>query len=218
MNFIAHYIYEGELDNPLFTAALGIPDLTARFSYSYNKLIKHAAWPSEKKHRHIHQGILRHYAADKKFHASPHFSQLVSNFIRHATHAGIDRGSIRASVIAHIAVEMMLDRFILMQNPAVVYDYYKLLDNADTESLEGYFLHLNMSLEKQDFITKFQFHKKNRFLLMFNELDKIAMGIGRIYASATKSTLSETEQKQLIAALYNIENDMRYSWQNLLKV
>ncbi len=166
----------------------------------------------------IHKGILAHYAADKQFHNSQCFLQQVSKLTQEFMQQGLDRSRLRLSVIAHVAVELMLDRQIYFHLPDICNRYYSVVELADEEVLGSYFDRMGLAVEKQDFISKFQFYKEKRFLERFNELENIVFGLGRIYSLVTKASFTPTENKQLLAALSNIDEDMRYRWQDFLNV
>ncbi len=166
----------------------------------------------------IHKGILAHYAADKQFHNSERFLQQVSKLTQEFMQQGLDRSRLRLSVIAHVAVELMLDRQIYFHLPDICNRYYSVVELADEEVLGSYFDRMGLAVEKQDFISKFQFYKEKRFLERFNELENIVFGLGRIYSLVTKASFTPTENKQLLAALSNIDEDMRYRWQDFLNV
>lgn len=217
MHFLAHYYTELPANNPLFVAALAIPDLTQRFTKTYNSLIvKHAA-PQNENLQQIHNGIVQHFSGDKRFHHSPLFIEQVSKAILNFTEAGLNRERLRLSVIAHIAVEMLIDRQIVLQREEICTQYYTLLGKADETILTSYFDLFLLTSEKQNFLRSFQLYKERRFLFLFNELGNIVLGLNKVYGSVTKTEFTETEKQKFLAALHNIDNDIRYSWQEILK-
>lgn len=218
MNFLSHFYFELPNTNPYFVAGLAIPDLTTRFSKRYNQIVKRAEIPAANDLAELHQGILAHYAADKKFHNSPVFLNQVSALIQEFLKQGLDRGKWRLSVLSHLAVEMMLDRQIYYHQKEICAQYYWVLERADIERIQHYFDHMGMALEKQDFIPKFQLYKEKRFLEQFDDLECILWGLNRLYSFITKIYFTDLENKQFLAALSNIDEEMRYRWQDFLKV
>ncbi|MBK7149381.1 MAG: hypothetical protein IPH78_11315 [Bacteroidetes bacterium] len=218
MNFLSHFYFELPNTNPYFVAGLAVPDLTIHFSKRYNQIIKGADIPAANDLAEIHRGILAHYAADKKFHNSPLFLNQVSVLIQECLKQGLDRRRWRLSVLSHLAVEMMLDRQIYHHQKEICSQYYSVLQLADMERIEYYFDHMGIALEKQDFIPKFQLYIEKRFLERFDDLESIVWGLGKIYSFVTKTLFTDLENKQLLAALSNIDEEMRYRWQDFLKV
>jgi hypothetical protein len=218
LNFLSHFYFERPNTHPYFVTGLAIPDLTSHFAKQYNLRIKDAVIPQKPELAEIHKGILAHYAADKQFHNAERFLQQVHKLTQEFMQQGLDRGRLRLSVMAHVAVELMLDRQIYFHLPDICNRYYSVVELADEEVLGSYFDRMGLAVEKQDFISKFQFYKEKRFLERFNELENIVFGLGRIYSLVTKTSFTPTENKQLLAALSNIDEDMRYRWQDFLNV
>jgi hypothetical protein len=218
MHFLSHYYTELPSNNPLFVVALGIPDLTPHFARAYNSKLKKAAFPAEHELSSIHQGVLRHFAGDAKFHSSPIFVQQVHQAVASMVKEGMNRERLRLSVIAHLAVEMLIDRQIVIQQPHVCNEYYALVGNADETVLHSYFIHFGLKQEKNVFSERFAFFRQRQFIFLFNDLENIVFGLNRIYNAVTKVELTVNEKAQLKAALYNIDNIIRYRWQEILQV
>jgi hypothetical protein len=216
MHFLAHYYTELPSNNPLFVAALAIPDLTPRFTKIYNSLIVKHAPPTSSDLKQIHNGIVQHFTGDKRFHHSPLFLQHVSLAIQCFVNAGLSRERLRLSVIAHIAVEMMIDRQIILENQGICEEYYALLEKADEQVLNNYFALFSLQDEKRFFLRSFQFFKQRRFLFLFTNLENIVFGLNRVYGSVAKTEFTEPEKRKFLTALHNIDNQLRYSWQEIL--
>lgn len=132
--------------------------------------------------------------------------------------AGLNRQRLRLSVLAHIAVEMMLDRQILLHDCSICSMFYEIVDNADMGVLQNYFDSLSLEEQKQVFLERFRFFKQRRFLFLFDDLENIVFGLNRVYSMVTKTEFSVKEKRQFAAALHNMDVVLRYSWQELLKV
>ena len=217
MHFLAHYYTELPANNPLFVAALAIPDLTPRFTKTYNSLIVKHGVAQDENLQQIHSGIVQHFSGDKRFHHSPLFLKQVAEAIQWFLKAGLNREKLRLSVIAHIAIEMMIDRQIIIEQEEICTQYYTLLEKADETILTSYFDLFLLTNEKQNFLRSFQFYKQRRFLFLFKELENIVLGLNKVYGSVTRTEFTETEKRMFLTALHNIDNDIRYSWQEILK-
>ena len=217
MHFLSHYYTELPENEPLFVAGLTIPDLTSNFTRVYNSVILKTPEPTDIGLKHIHRGIIRHFAGDKWFHNSALFLEHLSVFSRSLMSAGLNRERLRLSLIAHLALEMMIDRQIVLQKPEVCRGFYEKIDAADEGILTDYFNRLSLENEKRSFISRFQFFKQRRFIFLFEDLENIVFGINRIYTSVTSTELTEEEKRKFLSALNNIDNTMRYSWQEFLR-
>src|SRR6185295_8424082 len=114
-------------------------------------------------------------------------------------------------------VEMLIDRQIVLENKKICNQYYQLIDAADENVLNSYFEMLLLDDEKKNFLRSFRFYKQKRFLFLFNELENIVFGLNRVYGSVAKTEFTETEKQKFLTALHNIDNTLRYSWQEILK-
>lgn len=218
MHYLSHYYTEIGNNNPLFVVALTIPDLAPGFSKVYNQVLKNAPEPAEPQLKAIHRGIMAHYAADKRFHNSALFMQQVSRTIQSMVDAGLDRSKLRLSVIAHIAVEMLLDRQIVIQQPHVCNHFYQHIDNATDHDLIAFFNLHSLEVQKREFLSKFQFFKEMRFLYKFNELENIVYALNKVYGMVMHTEFTNDEKNQFLQGISNIDDEIRYNWQEILNV
>ena len=216
MHFLSHYYYELPAKSPLFVAGLSLPDLTPGFSRTYNSVIKNSVLNKEYDVQEIQKGIISHYEADKFFHNSKQFTELMALTIQAFIAEGLSRERLRLSVIAHIAVELMIDRLIMMENEQLCIEYYNQLDKASEAALCSYFDQLSLEDAKRDFLTKFQFFKQRRFLFLFSDVKNIVAGLGRIYHNVTRVEFTDNEKLIFFNALNNIDSTIRYSWKEIL--
>ncbi len=217
MHFLSHYYVEQPHDNPLFVAGLGIPDLVSGFSRTYNRVLKNALQPENNDLQQIHKGILHHYAADKRFHNSPLFMQHLALATQSFIREGLNRERLRLSVIAHVAVELMIDRRILLEKEDKCVAFYDTLDKVDEKVLSAYFDGLSLQKEKENFLPRFRFFKERKFIFLFRDVENIVYGLNRVYNSVAQIEFTEEEKHKFLAALNNIDNSIRYSWQEILK-
>jgi hypothetical protein len=217
MHFLSHYYCELPQTNPYFVCALAIPDLTDHFSRSYNSVIKKSVLTNEGTLGLIHEGILSHYAADKRFHNSEPFMQHLKLAIQSFLKEGLNRERLRLSVLAHLAVELLIDRQIVLTNENLCHDYYRTIESTDENILTSYFDRFSLQEQKQNFLSKFRFFKQRKFLFLFKESENIVFGLNRIYLSATGTEFTDEEKSSLYIAINNIDGVIRYSWKEILK-
>lgn len=217
MHFLSHFYVEQAEQNPLTLAGLIMPDLTPGFSKLYNSILAKQEAPENEALLALHSGILKHYQGDKWFHQSILFTQPVSHAIEHFIEAGLNRKHIRLSVLAHVAVEMMIDRHILLNEPELCQLFYRQIVQADEGIMADYFQHYRLDIAKQKFFYNFQFFKEKKFLYLFHDLNHLVFGLNRIYGSVTQTEFTNPEKAMLLSALHNIDTELRYSWQEILK-
>lgn len=216
MHFLAHFYTELPNENPLFVAALSIPDLTPHFTRIYNSQLKNILMVPQRL-QPIHDGIVQHYAGDKWFHSGLLFQQNCKAAIDFFVEEKLNRKKMRLSFIAHLAVELMIDRQIILQQEGLGEQYYKLLEEADEKLIREYFTLHSMAVAEENFFSTFQFFKQKRILFLFKDLENIVIGLNRIYSGVTKINFTEEEKRKFLSALHNIDFTLRYSWQEILK-
>jgi len=218
MHFLSHYYCELPANSPLFVAGLSIPDLAPNFSFAYNSVIRNSVLNKGYDVQEVQKGIFSHYAADRIFHNSPVFADMMTLTTQSFLNAGLSRERLRLSVIAHVAVELMIDRQILLENEQLCFDYYNCLDMASETGISDYFDAFSLDDLKRRFLIKFQFFKQRRFLFLFGEIENIVEGLCRIYQNVTKVEFTAGEKRNFIMALNNIDSAIRYSWKEILNV
>lgn len=217
MHFLSHFFVEQVEQGPYFTLGLIMPDLTTSFSKYYNSTISKNTAPEQEELRLIHQGILQHYTGDKWFHQSAAFNDAVTQSIHHFTRAGLNRNRLRLSVIAHLTMEMMIDRQIVLYHTELCDTFYQEVNHIEEDVIDAFFAYYKLNIVKNNFLPKFQFFRRRKYLYLFTELENLIVGLNRIYGSATKIEFTNAEKTMLLAALHNIDNELRYSWQEILK-
>lgn len=217
MNFLSHYYFEHCPDSPYLTAGLAIPDLVKHFSKTYNRVLKNAAVPPSVLHSEMHKGILQHYEADKKFHADTDFVEHSKFLIALFLNEGLNRQKIRLSVLAHIAIELMLDGCIVRYDKTIANKYYQTLQATNEGVLATYFDEFCLPIEKQQFLSSFQLFMQRKFVLLLDKSENIVLGLEKIYGPVAGIQFTEIEKQQIVAAIHNMESQLRYSWQQLLK-
>lgn len=212
MHFLSHYYAELPNNNPFFVTGLIIPDLADNFTIHYNRNILKNAVPINEHLNQIHEGILQHYIADKQFHSSEMFNEMVQKAIACFISNSINRSIHRVSFIAHIAIEMMIDRQILLHKSQYCQQFYATISEADTSIISEYFKQAGVSIAMQSFLPKFQFFRDKQYLYLFSDLNNIVLGINKIYSLVTKVEFTQSEKANLTSALYNIDDELRYTW------
>ena len=167
--------------------------------------------------KEIHYGIEQHYAGDKWFHSSALFDEKTKQATGFFVGSNLNRTRLRLSVIAHVAVEMLIDRQIVLQHHALCEQFYEKVNEADEKLISFYFDSIGQPLAKQQFFNTFNFFKQRRFLFLFTDLENVLFGLGRVYGNVTGTQFSEEEKRQFLATLHNIDSEIRYSWQQILK-
>lgn len=152
MNYLAHFVYNhrvlGLPADPYFVAGVMLPDLWPRLSRR-----RRIRWPAVRTAtpppgpvRSLQAGLLNHVAADAAFHTCGAFLNW-QRTVRRALSAGGTASAARGSparsapgssldFLAHLAVELSLDRSLLRDDAAAADCFYDALAACDAERIE----------------------------------------------------------------------------------
>ena len=218
MHFLSHYYVDRHLDRAYFALGAMIPDISPHFTRTYNSVIRRREWDFEGDLTEIHRGVLRHYDVDKQFHSSLQFQKSCQNALSHMMIEGLDRDRYRLSFLAHIAVEVMLDRQLIVQNNGLTIVYYDLLESIRMDNFRKYLKVLMTEQQMEATVRTFERFLEVKFLNYLEQTEGAAEGIMRTANRAIGVDFTEADREKLINALHNIDLEMRYSWNKLLEI
>lgn len=218
MHFLSHYYVDRKTADPYRVVGALLPDISPGFTRTYNAVIRKNDWTLKQESALIHQGVLRHYAVDMQFHGSAAFGEAVAHALEALIGSGLDRDKYRLSFIAHIAVELMLDRQLIGADPGLVNVYYDLLESVERDKLGVYLNCIMPDTQGARTLQAFDRFMEIKFLQYFDRTDGAAEGIVRTTKRAIGVDFTEEDRAKLLGALHNIEGEMRYRWHKLLEV
>lgn len=143
MNFLSHYSLDPNPPHDLFTVGVAIPDILS-VAGRHLRLPWHALrkWKNDPlsptPQDWIVSGLLRHEQADKWFHQSEFFDserKLILPFLQQIIP---QNPNTRYFFITHIAVELWLDRVLLMENATLAHQFYQRLKLYSGEDIKDW--------------------------------------------------------------------------------
>jgi hypothetical protein len=210
MHFLAHLHAQREVSSPEFAFGLILPDLVAGFTKIYNSILSKVQNEDE-----IHKGIQHHFNDDKLFHANSVFEQLNHQLTQKLVESGLNRAELRLSVIAHLLVEMLFDRWLVEQHPDLPNRFYNNLEQLNVQSVHLYFNSMNLEHEKNLSLERRQWFLEHRFLYQLHNSEQMTMGVSRIYARLTGRETTKNEQFRIIESV-NSFYAQPINWQAIL--
>lgn len=125
MNFLSHYhLDRHQQNNPYLLAGVCTPDLVSIFDRQLR--IKHI--PLHVQHDPdalaFFAGIQRHYQTDKIFHSCPFFVQETDFIADFLTREFNDTEVKRRFFVAHILLELMIDKVLIDKDFTLINDFY----------------------------------------------------------------------------------------------
>jgi len=193
MHFLAHLHAQREVSSPEFAFGLMLPDLVPGFTKVYNRILSKAQNDSE-----LHKGIQNHFKDDKLFHANASFEGLNHQLTHQLVESGLNRAELRLSVIAHLLVEMLFDRWLVEQHPDLPNRFYKNLEQLNVQSVHLYFDSMSLTHEKNLCLERRQWFLEHQFLYQLHNSEQMTMGVSRIYERSTGRLITKNEQFRII--------------------
>jgi hypothetical protein len=218
MHYLSHYYIDRHVSQPAFTAGALIPDLLPHFTKIYNKQIRHLAQPAPTELVMLHAGVLRHFEVDRWFHGSIVFREVSATVSQVLRDSALAAGGYRLWFIAHIAVEMLLDRWLCELQPALCDAYYIQLAALDTKLLTLYAAWLTTTGQDMPVLPNFNRFMEVKYLYRIATLDGAIEGLSRIYERATGLAFTPNH-KQIFSSIFdNIESIVRYRADEMITI
>lgn len=217
MNFVAHFFLDRDNESPHFAIGAATPDLLS--IYNPELRIKQAQIPAiesmelDAAGMDLLAGIERHFEADRIFHSSPLFARETGEISRALSAQFADGEVPRKYFIAHVLLELVLDKVLIEQFPNLLDQYYRHFEaaapflgvQADTGQI------CRRPLPNYDhFLQKFL---ENRYLYQYSRWDHIAYVLGRILRRVTIEERAFIEDPRFLAVVMDLESDLRGNYQ-----
>ncbi len=203
MNYFSHFWVDGKEDNHYYNTGLILPD----FARKHVKTFLNAPAGMQHNFQLLHQGCLMHYQADKAFHTSAFFANLLqqSNYI--INNAAFSKSVQRKWFLAHILVELMLDRLLVKNNKSALDAFYKSLNSVSEEDLTA-FLTLFNGTEIDAFMQHFIHFSSVQYIYFYADNIKFVYSLNRIMMRAGVGELSILDQEVLLQVVLTLEQDL----------
>jgi hypothetical protein len=208
MNFIAHYYLEDKNSSTYYNLGLVMPDLVRIFlrgKHIFPTRMEDSIFTAEQ--LQINEGSKTHMEQDKVFHNSKYFHHMMG-FSKEAFHKNGVSGLIpKYWFLAHIALELILDRYLIIEFDGIVEEFYTAIEDADEKEIRG-FLEIH-KVEKIDlFIEKWQKFLEYRYLYKYTENDQLVFALNKIYQRAGMEGDWTVEQKRTVEkCIQDIEHE-----------
>jgi hypothetical protein len=209
LNYISHYRFFHRKNDPYFNCGLIFPDWVA--AYKRNRFTADiiASGIEEEK---LKEGIGLHYYGDKKFHGSEFFEEARHGIKLILEQSGLDKEKFRFSFLSHLLLEMMIDRILIKDNPALGLEFYDSLDLCNLDLLVRFAIN-NSGVDEgcRELISGFRQH---RFILHYTNDEGLAYSLSRITRRVGIS-FSDAELKMMMLKFPEIESYIISKWKGL---
>ena len=173
MNFLSHYYFERFAKDPEQVLGGLLPDLLKNVDkkYAINLSKFEDLVYSNSKYQAISEGWVGHLEVDKIFHSSDFFYSHTHSLRKHIETV-VDDLPIRASFLAHIALELLLDHNLITHKILSVDRLYEYLGQVDRNSLRNY-LKIFEIVDIAKFDNFYDKFVASRYIFKYEEIENI---------------------------------------------
>ncbi len=212
MNFLSHYYLSSESKNEYYTLGVLLPDLIPGFT-RVNKLKSTATIYTEVE-KEINAGVAFHLRTDAIFHNLALFNQLNSE-VTQIFSADSNHKIPRSFFLAHVLVELLIDKFLIEENLSAAQQFYFNLEKIDVVVLNTY-------LEKikyldSNFISRFDNFKVRRFAFLLDSNENMFQALKHICFHRINFRPTEAEELLLLVLIKKSTKVVEQEWKNVFK-
>lgn len=179
MNYISHYYTDNDPANPYFNFGLMLPDMLGTVHRGWKPMTGKEYHFASDKALHIWQGFQRHLLADSIFHNTDFFYSQ-TRYIRNVLETGgLVQPGLRLFFVAHVLLEMMLDRLIIKTHPEIPNRFYNDLETVEDSALESFFSGMQSPLPERLFHMLSRF-KEHKYLYSYVDNERLFFALNRI--------------------------------------
>jgi len=194
MNFLAHYKLIPKGKSPYFMMGVLLPDLIPGFTKVYHHNIRNNSFEDDESIE-MRDGILFHLQTDAIFHNLDLFQDLIEAIT--IVFKEEDRIKIpRTFFIVHILIELLIDHFLVEENPQLPLQFYKDLDTLNQQKVDSFLTKIN-SLHP-NFISNFENFKKSKYALLLKDNESVYKALKHICFRRIEFNPSEREKILMI--------------------
>jgi len=201
LNFLSHYYFERfAVESHQVLGGL-LPDLLKNVDKTYSiqiqKYEEHLGFHPQA--NAITVGWKRHVEVDKIFHNTDFFYEHTHRLRKELEPIVADL-PIRASFLAHIALELLLDHILIEQNLVSVTRLYEHLENSNKGIVTNY-LHVFETVDVDKFFKYYDRFVASKYIYDYGDINNIPYALLNICKRVWKFDFSEVHITNLIACL-----------------
>lgn len=128
----------------------------------------------------LREGTNKHFERDKRFHGSEYFEK-TSKILTQILRPAFQQASIpRDWFAAHVLTEMMIDRVLIKEAPALAQSFYTDLETADTQIITQYLEAKGVS-DTDLFLERLARFNQAKYLLQYEHNKAMVFSLNRIF-------------------------------------
>lgn len=212
MNFLSHFYCS--LGQPDLTKLASLfPDIFPKFSYLHNtyflQIDNNKFDPLELEILH---GIDIHYADDKTFHSSDYFKQFNARIDEELKANEVTNLLHRKFLVSHILFELLIDHWIINQEPSIVSEVYQIVDDLDSVILDRFLSKIIAKTEEINILlTAYERFRSRRFLNFYAEESNLVKALHRVTEKISNWEYNEKTEDAFINIIQKIKQEIPYN-------
>lgn len=218
MNFIAHFFLDRENPESFFAIGAATPDLLSIYNPTL-RIKKHHVKDLDlnvltEPDLILLDGVNRHFHADAVFHTSNFFHRETKWLSKQLERRLPENAVPRKYFIAHILLELILDKALIQDHPGLLEDYYRHFDDSPSEQVR-------LSTQKvsqhdlpnyERFLAKF---RENRYLYHYQRWDHIVFVLKKIMEKVGIDEGNFTGHQEFGGLMEEFESRIRESYEQV---
>src|SRR5690606_2282377 len=217
MNFLSHFYFTQNKNDPYFSLGSILPDLLRNYDGSWNikpeketkRLNKNQNFTS------LMKGWNLHLHVDKQFHSSSSFLQ-GSSALRKKLVSIFTRLPIRPFFLAHVGYELTLDSLLIQNTLVKTDDFYKEIGACDPSIIQNFLFDAGIK-NPSGFLVFLDSFIKSRYLESYIEPKNIIFALDRIGRRVWNEPFNEDEIKKSILVFEDLKQSMNPTYINVFK-
>lgn len=180
MNFLSHYYFERNQQDPNMVMGTVLPDLVknAEKNWNLHPQKREALFLPDQQLNALLNGWKRHLAVDRLFHSSDFFVKEMAT-LKQLLLPILKDSPVRPSFLSHIGVELMLDHLLVIHKKINIVAFYERLQAVDDELLKSFLIHCG-AINTEQFFKFLNGFKSSRYLLSYQKIENISYALQRI--------------------------------------
>jgi hypothetical protein len=209
MNYLTHFLVDHHAERPHYNFGLALPDLVnvSRRGWKPVTVSAFEKVNGKQDERHaaeIWEGYQQHIKADAAFHNTELFLSHSKRLRKEMEKYGLVQDGTRLFFVAHVLLEILMDRHIVKTRRDIPDLFYAHLDEITAEDLNAFFRLSGTPVPDRlhEFFGKF---KNSRYLYGYAEDDGVFYSINRLLHRTGQPTFETKAQERAFIALINQE-------------
>ncbi len=199
MNYLSHFYFDRKQVNPQFTLGAAFPDLTRTYNRklraSSSIRLKSKELPSNLVQ--LQQGIDRHHYLDSKFHNSDFFHTYTKKFTKLLHASEFETLDKNIYFLAHIVLEILLDRKILEDHKGLAEMYYSQLNSIDNQLITNYFIYRNWEKDLTGFLELYDKFLEKEFIFKYKSDILVSEVINSLHKRVFNTEIEKTDLNKI---------------------